>query len=344
MRFISPKTDFAFKKIFGSTDSKPILISFLNAIVYQGEQTIQDLEIIDPYSAGTTKQLKDSYLDVKALLDNGTIVIIEMQVINVAAFDKRVVYNLAKTYSNQLEYGQGYIHLQPVIALTITDFELFEETEKVITFWELKEKTENIDFSNEELKMVFVELPKFNKTLEELETIADKWIYFLKEAPSLEMIPDKMGEVEAINRALTIANRANLTEKELEDLHHQEVFFQDQQGSVIKAREEGLQQGREEGKEEGLQQGLQQGREEGKEEGLQQGREEGKEEGLQQGREEGIISERLNLIQRLLERKLGELPTQIKESLHGLSPARLEDLSLAMLDFASLDDLIEFLN
>ncbi len=156
--------------------------------------------------------------------------------------------------------------------------------------------------------MVFVELPKFKKTLEELETIADKWIYFLKEAPSLEMIPDNIGEVEEINRALTIANRANLTEKELEDLHHQEVFFQDQQGSVIKAREEGLQQGREE------------------------------------GREEGIISERLNLIQRLLERKFGELPTEIKESLHGLSPARLEDLSLAMLDFASLDDLIEFLN
>jgi len=152
--------------------------------------------------------------------------------------------------------------------------------------------------------MVFVELPKFNKTLEELETIADKWIYFLKEAPSLEMIPDKMGEVTEINRALTIANRANLTEKELEDLHHQEVFFQDQQGSVIKAREEGL----------------------------------------QQGREEGIVVGQINLIQRLLERKFGELPTEIKESLHGLSPARLEDLSLAMLDFASLDDLIEFLN
>ncbi len=223
MRFISPKTDFAFKKIFGSTDSKPILISFLNAIVYRGEQEIQDLEIIDPYSAGTTRQLKDIYLDVKALLDNGTSVIIKIQVINVAAVDKRVVYNLAKTYSNQLEYGQGYIHLQPVIVLTITDFDLFADTEKVITFWELKEKTESIDFSNEELKMVFVELPKFNKTLEELETIADKWIYFLKEAPSLEMIPDKMGEVEEINRALTIANRANLTEKELEDLHHQEV-------------------------------------------------------------------------------------------------------------------------
>jgi hypothetical protein len=48
MRFISPKTDFAFKKIFGSTDSKNILISFLNAILYRGQPIVKDLEIINP--------------------------------------------------------------------------------------------------------------------------------------------------------------------------------------------------------------------------------------------------------------------------------------------------------
>ena len=102
------------RKIFGSRESKPILISFLNAIIYPEEKGIEDLEIIPPYNPPQTTSFKDSYLDIKALLDNGTKVIIEMQVLNVAAFDKRVVYNLAKTYSNQLESGQGYIHLQPV--------------------------------------------------------------------------------------------------------------------------------------------------------------------------------------------------------------------------------------
>ncbi len=265
------------------------------------------MEIIDPYNAGKTRELKDSYLDVKALLDNETTVIIEMQVMNLPAFDKRVVYNLAKTYGNQLESGQGYIQLQPVIALTITDFSLFPEIEKVITFWKFKEETEQKDYANEELKMVFVELPKFKKSLEELETITDKWIYFVKDAPSLDMIPDKMGDVSEINQALNIANLANLTRKELDDLHHQEVFFQDQIGYTIKAREEGLQQGREE------------------------------------GREEGLLTGQINVIQRLLERKLGELPTQVKDSIARLSPKKLEDLSLAILDFTSLDDLINFL-
>ena len=66
MNFINPKTDFAFKKIFGSADSKDILISFLNAILYEAQPVIEDLEIIDPYLAPKIKGVKDTYLDVKA--------------------------------------------------------------------------------------------------------------------------------------------------------------------------------------------------------------------------------------------------------------------------------------
>lgn len=94
MKFISPKTDFAFKKIFGSTDSKDILISFLNALIHDANPVIQDLEIIDPYNPGDGVDLKDSYLDVKAVLDNGSTVLIEMQRFKGASFEKRVIYNL----------------------------------------------------------------------------------------------------------------------------------------------------------------------------------------------------------------------------------------------------------
>lgn len=78
MRFISPKTEFAFKKILGSNDRKDILMSFLNAILYKGESKIKTSEIIAPYAAGTAVGLKDTYLDVKAKLDTQEIVIIEM--------------------------------------------------------------------------------------------------------------------------------------------------------------------------------------------------------------------------------------------------------------------------
>jgi predicted transposase/invertase (TIGR01784 family) len=99
MTFINPKTDYAFKKIFGSSESKDILISFLNAMIYDGNPTIADLEIINPNLPPRVEGLKDTYLDVKAKLADGTLVIIEMQVLNVESFGKRVLYNAAKTYA-----------------------------------------------------------------------------------------------------------------------------------------------------------------------------------------------------------------------------------------------------
>ncbi len=94
MIFINPKTDYAFKKIFGSSESKDILISFLNALVYDGNSIIEDLEIINPNLPPVLQGLKDTYLDVKAKLRDGTLVIIEMQVLNVESFGKRVLLYL----------------------------------------------------------------------------------------------------------------------------------------------------------------------------------------------------------------------------------------------------------
>jgi predicted transposase/invertase (TIGR01784 family) len=239
MRFISPKTDFAFKKIFGSTDSKDILISFLNALIYNANPVIQDLEIIDPYNTKDVVDLKDSYLDVKALLDNGSTVLIEMQVLNVASFAKRVIYNLTKTYANQLKYGQGYSHLKPAIALTITDFQMFDQTQRFLTHFGLKEKQELFDYTDPEIELIFVELPKFTKNLDELENLTDKWIYFIKEAPSLEMIPPTFHQVPELDKAMNIANQANLSAEELEKLQKREVFIEDQRGFIVKAKQEG---------------------------------------------------------------------------------------------------------
>lgn len=242
MVFINPKTDFAFKRIFGSTDSKDILISFLNALLYEGQPIIENLEIIDPYSASKVHGFKDTYLDVKAQITGNKTVIIEMQVLNVAAFDKRVLYNAAKAYSTQLKSGEGYSKLNPVIALTITDFEMFENQEEVISHFVFKEKQKLFDYPNNELEMVFVELPKFPKELDELETLTEKWIYFMKNTSKLETVPETMGTVPEIQKAFGIANQANLNRQELEDLEKREMFIEDQRGAIIKGRQEGQQE------------------------------------------------------------------------------------------------------
>jgi predicted transposase/invertase (TIGR01784 family) len=105
MQFINPKTDYAFKRIFGSSESHDILLSFLNAILYQGNEIIIELEILNPYSPGTTFDLKDTYLDVKAQLNNNRIVLIEMQLNPKTAFDKRVLYNACKNVCKSIRNG-----------------------------------------------------------------------------------------------------------------------------------------------------------------------------------------------------------------------------------------------
>lgn len=257
MIFINPKTDFAFKKIFGSEQSKDILISFLNSLLYGGQSRIQDLEIINPYLAPKIQGIKDTYLDVKARLADNKMVIIEMQVLNLEGFEKRILYNAAKAYSIQLEPGEDYTLLNLVIALTLTDFEMFEDLPQVVSTFVLKEKTVLTDYPINDLELVFVELPKFTKALDELETLADKWIYFIKSARGLETIPETMGQVPEIRKAFEVANQANLTREELEALEQREIYIHDQRNAIRLALRQGIQIGREQGIEVGREQGIQ---------------------------------------------------------------------------------------
>jgi predicted transposase/invertase (TIGR01784 family) len=129
-----------------------------------------------------------------------------------------------------------------VIALTLTDFEMFATLNPVISSFILKEKTLLTDYPINDLELVFVELPKFNKNLEELETLTDKWIYFIKTARRLEAVPEIMAQVPEIRKAFEVANQANLTREELEALEQREVYIHDQRNAIRRA----LRQGREE--------------------------------------------------------------------------------------------------
>ncbi|MEB3342346.1 Rpn family recombination-promoting nuclease/putative transposase [Okeania sp.] len=298
MKFISPKTDFAFKKIFGSVHSQKILISFLNAIVYNNQNVIQSLKIINPYNPGVTNTMKDTYFDIKALLDNGYTIVIKMQILKVDDFEKPEIYNLAKAYGNQLDAIQDYTMFPPFIVLTITDFVLFEHIDKMITKFRLKEQTELLDYEDE-LRLIFVELPKFKKELLELETLSDKWIYFIKSAPNLEVIPKSLAEVSEIEAALKIANRPNLNNKESEKVEPQEKLMRDKQGQISFPRNEGIEMGREEGI------------------------------GI------GVVKQ----ILRQVRRKFGEIPPEIETQIKQLSLEKLDILGEEIFDLATIPDL-----
>lgn len=259
MRFLNPKTDFAFKRIFGSAESGDILISLLNAILgLKPPYSITAVSILDPYLAPEIEGMKDTYLDVRAKDGQDKEYIIEMQVLNVPGFEKRVLYNACKTYSRQLAIGEGYELLTDVIAISITDFIMFDDLPDLVNGYKFRAASGQI--YSDDLEMVFVELPKFNKQESELETILDKWCFFLKKAGSLQVAPQTLTVEPPIAHAFQIANKAGLSEKELDDQERRLIFIQDQRGALTKAARDGLAAGLKAGLKQGLEQGLEQGR------------------------------------------------------------------------------------
>ncbi|WP_200816877.1 PD-(D/E)XK nuclease family transposase, partial [Planktothrix sp. PCC 11201] len=107
---------------------------------------------------------------------------------------------------------------------------MFNEHNKVISQFTLKEDELLLNYQHSPLKLVFVELPKFTKTLEELTTITDKWLYFLRKAPDLEVVPESMLIIPEIEKAFAIADRVNLSLEEIDDLEKREQFERERIG------------------------------------------------------------------------------------------------------------------
>jgi predicted transposase/invertase (TIGR01784 family) len=242
MRFIDPKIDFAFKKIFGGEDTKDILMNFIEALLdLSGDKKLKDITIMDPFSAPRVKGLKISIIDVKCTDLCGVTYIVEMQVKKTKAFFKRIQYNAAKTYANQIAKGEDYPRLNQVIAVTITGFTLFEDIDAYVTRHATKETETGKEYLNGIIYYV-VELSKFNKNIETIDNLLDKWIWFIEYASEIEEIPDNMKE-EVFVHAFEKARVANMTALELEYYDKASMAIADELGAIELAKEEGIQIG-----------------------------------------------------------------------------------------------------
>ena len=188
-KFLDPKNDFAFKRIFGSKKHKNLLISFLNAVLEsQISSPIQDLVFLKTVQEPEVVAKKQSIVDVLCQDEAGVQYIVEMQVAKYAGFEARAQYYASKAYIGQMEQGDQYHNLKEVIFLAIADYIVFPKKKAYKSeHCMLDRKTGENDL--DKLFFTFVELPKFNaqlkasqRKLEEL-TLEEKWYYFLIHAP-----------------------------------------------------------------------------------------------------------------------------------------------------------------
>jgi predicted transposase/invertase (TIGR01784 family) len=180
-RFIDPLTDFGFKRLFGSEPDKDLLIDFLNELL-KGKKQIADVSYNKNEHGGHVKNNRKVIYDLYCTNDTGEKFIIEVQKVKQEFFRDRSVY-----YTSALIHAQGpkgnakwNYRLPEIYLIGIMDFE-FDDTnkEKYIHEVALLDVATKEPFYNK-LGYTFIEIPKFSKTIEALETDLDKWLFVLK--------------------------------------------------------------------------------------------------------------------------------------------------------------------
>ena len=261
--FADPKTDFVFKRIFGSEVHKPLLIELLNALLeLADDHRIVDLKYLSPEQRVPVAELKMSVVDVKCFDQRGRHYVVEMQVLNVEGFEKRVVYNTSKAYVTQLRAGENYPGLDDVIGVTICDFLLWPALSPdgrpvpMLSRWRMQEQHGGA-LGLSQVQYVFLELPKYAAGDNPAGTI-DRWAYFFREAENLEVIPPALSE-GVFREALEVARMAGFSNGELDLYDRAKIAEQDARGALSLAERLGREAGLREGHDEGLRKGLDEG-------------------------------------------------------------------------------------
>lgn len=218
MQFADIKNDIAFRKIFGNENKKEILISFLNAVLkLEGTKQIAGIEILNPYQLARIAGSKSTILDVRAKDKAGNSYIVEMQVTDKKGLDKRITFYSARGYASQLDTSENYYKLKPVIFIGILNFEYMQSANYLSRHLILDVETQ--EHKLKDLEFSFIELPKFKKTKNELNTLIEKWVFFIKNAESLDVIPENIDD-EGLKSAYQEADRHTWTREELEEYEY----------------------------------------------------------------------------------------------------------------------------
>ncbi|NJM49266.1 MAG: Rpn family recombination-promoting nuclease/putative transposase [Alkalinema sp. RU_4_3] len=236
-KYISLLTDFGFKRIFGTEPNKKLLIDFLNTLLPSHHQ-IADLTFRN------TEQLGSTSIDHKAIFDiycqaiSGERFIVEIQKAKQNFFKDRSIYYATFPIQEQALKGEWNYELSAVYTVGVLDF-IFDDHKnenKLLHIIQLKDQECEVFY--DKLKFIYIELPKFTKTLDQLTTHFDKWLYLLKHLAELSDRPQPLQE-EIFNDLFEAAEIANFSPIEQDTYQNSLKYYRDMNNVVDTAREEG---------------------------------------------------------------------------------------------------------
>lgn len=256
MRYLDPKNDLTFKKVFGQHPH--LLMSFLNALLPLTEsQTIVELVYLPAELVPEVPLMKHSIVDVRCTDRMGRQFIVEMQMLWTDSFKSRVLFNASKAYVQQLGKGREYKGLQPVYALSMVN-DIFEPQMTDFYHHYAMVHQQHLTKRLEGLELVFVELPKFQADSWVDKRMAVLWLRYLTEIQDgSEQVPAELLAEPALREAVACLQESAFTRAELDAYNTYWDSVSSERTLLTAARAEGLA----EGLAEGIEQGIEQGRE-----------------------------------------------------------------------------------
>jgi len=245
---INPRVDFAFKKLFGSEENKDLLISLINSIISEKEQVVE-VELKNPYNLADYQLGKMSILDIKAKSEQGRWFNVEMQISEDYNYDKRAIYYWAKLVTEQLSEGNMYNELQKTISINIMDFNFIPDRDEMHNCYKIiNTATGKDDNLHDIFEMHYIELRKFKKDYQEINSVLDRWSSFLTKANVLtkDNIPAELKVDPQIVKAITAVDR--MFDEEERSVYEERIqLLADMKSKIASAEEKGFRQGIKEG-------------------------------------------------------------------------------------------------
>lgn len=267
-KYISPFTDFGFKKLFGTEVNKSLLLDFLNELLKRETGKITSLSYLTTEQLGRKNDDRRAIFDIYCENESGEKFIVELQKARQNYFKDRSVFYSTFPIQQQAERGDSWdFELKAIYTVGILDF-VFEEDKDDEEVFHHEVKMVNIKTGKvfyDKLTYIYLEMPKFTKREEELETRFDKWLYLLK---NLHNFPDQPQgfHCDIFTRLFDEAEIAHMTHSEYCAYQESVKVYRDMKNVVDTAWGDG----KTDGLAEGLAKGLAKGRAEGLAEGLGQ--------------------------------------------------------------------------
>ena len=258
-RYINPHTDFGFKRLFGSEFNKELLVSFLNAL-FAGKKEIRDVTYMNSEQLGERIETRRAIFDVYCETTDGERFIVEMQNVYQEFFKDRTIYYSTFPIREQAKKGEWDFHLNGVYTVGLLNF-IFEDKGESASRMQHEVKLMDVDTKEvfyDKLTYVYVEIPKFDKTEEELVTMYDKWMYVLKNLSRLMERPAALQE-RVFTRLFEQAEIAKFNASDLKAYEDSMNAYRDIVNAINTARKDSFSEGKAEGRAEGIAEGREEG-------------------------------------------------------------------------------------